>query len=131
MEELYNIGISEETLKKIIQQEPEIIELDNEDIKEKIQILEKINCTKNQIINIIGSNPQYLIRTNKKIIELLDYLIEIGFNMLDILLEANPYILNLDSFEIKNYINNRKIKGDTLENIIEDLDENPILFNEM
>ena len=101
MEELYNIGISEETLKKMIQQEPEIIELDNEDIKEKIQILEKINCTKNQIINIIGSNPQYLIRTNKIIIELLDYLNEIGFNMLDILLEANPYILNLDSFEIK------------------------------
>lgn len=131
MEELYNIGISEKTLKRMFELEPDITELSNEDIKEKIQILEKIDCTKNQIINIIGSNPQYLIRTNDEIFKLIKYLNEIDFKTLNILFEANPYILNLDSFEINNYINKRKEKGEMLEEILEDLDESPILFNEM
>ena len=51
--------------------------------------------------------------------------------MLNILFDSNPYILNLEVFEIENYINSRLDSGEKLEDIIDDLDSNPILFNEM
>ena len=51
--------------------------------------------------------------------------------MLNILFDSNAYILNLVVFEIENYINNRLDSGEELEDIIDDLDSNPILFNEI
>lgn len=131
MIELYNIGISEETINNMLELTPEIKELSEKEIKEKIIILEKIGCSNNQIINIIGSNSNYLNRTNKEIVELIRVLVDYKFRTLSILIDSNPYILNLDPFEINNYINNRVNNGETLEDVIDDLDSNPILFNEM
>ena len=54
-----------------------------------------------------------------------------GFTSLNVLFDSNPYILNLEQFEIKNYINNRVSKGETIDEIIDDLDSNPYLFQEI
>ena len=35
----------------------------------KVAILEKMNCSKNQIINIIGSNPEYLTKSKSPYFE--------------------------------------------------------------
>ena len=131
MEELYRIGISENTIKNMLELVPTISEMSEKEIKEKELILKKINCDKNQIINIISSNPMCLDKTNDIVLRLISKLKSYGFSMLNILFDSNPYILNLEVFEIENYINNRLDSGEELEDIIDDLDSNPILFNEI
>ena len=123
MEELYRIGISENTIKNMLELVPTISEMSEKEIKE--------NCDENQIINIISSNPMYLDKTNDIVLRLISKLKSYGFSMLNILFDSNPYILNLEVFEIENYINNRLDSGEELEDIIDDLDSNPILFNEI
>ena len=124
MEELYKIGISENTIKNMLELVPYISEMSEKEIKEKEIILKKINCDENQVINIISSNPMYLDRTNDGVLKLISKLKSYGF-------DSNPYILNLEVFEIENYINDRLNDGEMLEDIIDDLDSNPILFNEI
>lgn len=131
MEELYNIGISENTIKNMIEQVPELIEMTKNEIIEKENILKTIKCDDIQITNIISSNPLILSRTNSEIIKLLNYLVSIGFKTLNILLDSNPYILNLDVFGIEEYITKRKSNGENVDNIIDNLDSNPYLFNEI
>ena len=131
MEELYRIGISENTIKNMLELVPTISEMSEKEIKEKELILKKINCDENQIINIISSNPMCLDKTNDIVLRLISKLNSYGFSMLNILFDSNPYILNLEVFEIENYINNRLDSGEELEDIIDDLDSNPILFNEI
>ena len=131
MEELYNLEISESTIKNMLEINPELKEITTIEIKEKEIILEKINCSKSQIQNIISSNSLFLTRTNEDIIKLIKCLSNYGFNNLNILFDSNPYILNLEPYEIDNYINIRKNNGEILEDIIDDLDSNPYLFMEI
>ena len=131
MEELYKIGINENTIKNMLELVPYISEMSEKEIKEKEIILKKVNCDENQVINIISSNPMYLDRTNDGVLKLISKLKSYGFSMLNILFDSNPYILNLEVFEIENYINDRLNDGEMLEDIIDDLDSNPILFNEI
>lgn len=131
MDELFDLGLSDETLKNIIEVNPLIMKLSKEEILEKEEILKSINCSSNQISNIIGSNPGFLTRSNTDLIKLINYLNELGFSSLNILFDSNPYILNLEIFEIKNYIEDRISGGESLEDIIDDLDSNTYLFNEM
>ena len=130
MKELYNI-ISEETLLNMIEIEPSIKELEEIEVKEKIDILKEINCSITQIVDIIGSNPHYLNRENSDILKLIQLLLKYGFNTLNILFDSNPYILNLDNFEIEDYVNSKINNGELLEDIVDNLEDNPLLFNEI
>ena len=131
MEELFNIGISEETIRSMAELNPEIIEMTDKEIIEKEELLKKIGCNETQILNIISSNSPLLSKTNTELTTLFNYLTESGFKCLNILLDSNPYILNLEPFEIKDYIDGRIKNGEPLEDIIDDLDSNPYLFSEM
>ena len=131
MQELYNLEIDENTLLTMVEMNPEIKKLTNEEILDKVNLLEIINCNKRQIRNIISSNSLYLTRLNTDIKKLINYLLSIGFKDLNILFEANPYILNLDEFEVKDYIDKKIKSGELLSNIVDDLDTNPYLFLEM
>ena len=131
MEELYRIGISEKTIKNMMELVPSIHEMSEKEIIEKELILKKINCDDNQIINIISSNPMYLDRTNDGVLKLINKLKEYGFSTLNILLDSNPYILNLEVFEIEKYISYRLNNGERLEDIVDDLESNPIILSEL
>ena len=131
MGELYNLGISNNTIKNMLELVPNIKDMSNKDIMDKINILKNINCSDYQILNIISSNPMYLDRTNEEITKLITKLTSLGFDTLNILFDSNPYILNLDIFEIDNYINNRLSNNELLDDIIDDMDSNPYIFNEM
>ena len=131
MKELFELGISDSDINNMIELNKEIIILSSNDIKDKINILESIGCTNNQINNIISSNPLYLSRSNEDLFALLNTLKKYGFNTINILLDSNPYILNLDSYEIKDYIESRINNKDNIEDIIDELDSNPYLFNEI
>ena len=131
MEELYNLGISDTTLKCMIEINPEILEMSNNEINEKKDILKRINCTDREILNIISSNALMLNRTNSGLNDLINYLKELGFDNLNILFDSNPYILNLEPFEIKRYIDARLNDGESIDDVIDELDSNPYLFNEL
>ena len=131
MEELFKLGISEKTINDMLELNPNIKEMTNNEIVEKISLLKNINCSDNQILNIISSNSLYLNKTNDEIITMIKYLLNLGFDTLNILFDSNPYILNLEPFEINNYINKRIKNNETTKDIIDDLETNPYLFNEM
>lgn len=131
MKELYNIGISEDTIKSMVEMNQELLNMKDEVVIQKEELLKNIECSDTQILNIISSNPMFLSRSILEIERLLAYLNEIGFKTLNILLDANPYILNLEPFEIDDYINKRKNSGESLEDIIDNLDAHPCLFSEM
>ena len=131
MQELYNLGLSHNTIKTMIEMNEEIKEISQQEVQEKEIILKKLNCSEKQIINIISCNSIFLTRTNEEIIKLINCLYKYGFDNLNILFDSNPYILNLEPFEIENYINERIGNKEKITQIIDELDSNPLLFNEM
>ena len=130
MNELYNLELSDNTIKEMCELNPEVMDLTEEEIIKKEELLENLGADRQEIINIIGSNSLYLSRTDEEISNLVACLKKYGFTNLNILFDSNPYILNLDPFEIDNYINDRVQKGEELSDIVDDLDSNPYLFNE-
>ena len=131
MQEIYNLGLSENTIRTMLEFNPELKDITDQEVVEKRQILEKIGCNTSEIRNIISSNSLFLTRTNGEIFNLINRLIELGFDTLNILFNSNPYILNMEPFEINNYIDLRTSNGESLEYIVDDLDSNPYLFNEL
>ena len=132
MEEiLRQMGISEKTINNMIEMCENIKELNSEEIIEKINILKRENCDKNQIRNIISSNALYLDRSNTDIKNLINKLKEIGFVNLDLLFDGNPYILNLNDFEIERYIEEKEKNGKQIEDIIDDMSTNLYMFDEI
>ncbi|MBO4600749.1 MAG: hypothetical protein J5634_00735 [Bacilli bacterium] len=131
MNELYSLGISEETIKCMLEVNPKINDLSVQEIVFKENMLKELDCTDNQVRNIISSNPMFLSNTTEEIVDVVMTLTNYGFTTLNILFDANPYIFNLDSDEIKEYIESRKNNGESLDDIVDDLDSNPYLFNEI
>lgn len=131
MEELYSIGISIETIKSMIEINRDIQNMTSSEVIEKIELLKLINCTDQQIINIISSNPLYLNKSKEDYLKLISYLSKLGFNTLNILFDSNPYILDLEQYEIEKYINEKQQEGYTYEEIIDTLEETPYLFSEI
>ena len=132
MEEiLRNIGISQKTINQMEEISPNIKELNEEEIKEKIDILKKIKCDEIQVRNIISSNAMYLEKSNTDIEKLINKMHELGFEMLNILFDGNPYILNLEAYEIENYIQKRQAEGEELEDIVDEMSSDPSIFTEI
>ena len=132
MEDLLSkMGISNKTIKQMEELCPSIKDLQDNELLEKIEILKDENCDDIQIKNIISSNAFYLDRSNTDIEQLINKLKEFGFDTLNLLFDGNPYILNLDAFEIENYIKNRENKGENLENIVGEMSSDPSLFQEI
>ena len=132
MEEiLKRLGISQKTIDQMEEICPNIKELGEKEIKEKIDILKKIKCDEIQVRNIISSNAMYLEKSNTDIEKLINKMHELGFEMLNILFDGNPYILNLEAYEIENYIQKRQAEGEELEDIVDEMSSDPSIFTEI
>ena len=132
MEEiLKRLGISQKTIDQMEEICPNIKELGEKEITEKIDILKKIKCDEIQVRNIISSNAMYLEKSNTDIEKLINKMHELGFEMLNILFDGNPYILNLEAYEIENYIQKRQAEGEELEDIVDEMSSDPSIFTEI
>jgi len=131
MNSLYELGIKESDVNNMIEVCPNILVMFDEEIDEKINILKQIGCQDKHIRNILVCNPWYLDRLDKDVLKLIDTLLKNGFNCIHLLIDSNPFILNLDVFEIEQYIKNKQKEGMELEDIVDQLDANPLLFDEM
>ena len=125
MREIYNLDLCEDTIKCMLDMAPSITNLSDNEVIEKEAILKMIGCSDTEISNIIGSNPEFLVTPTESILKLITKLKLYGFTLLNILFDSN-----IDYIDIEKYINKRLI-NEELEDIIDDLDSNPILFNEI
>jgi len=130
MEELFNCGFNDKDIELMIEINDEILDLSNNEIKEKTDILKSINCDEEQIKNILVSNPLYLNRCNEDILNLIKRLYDLKINSLNLLFDSNPWMLNKDAFEIDDFIYKKQQEGIVLEYIIDMLDSNPYIINE-
>ena len=131
MFELLNIGIDEINLKYMLESNPNIKELMEEEIIEKIELLRNIGCNDNYIKNIIISNPWYLDRCSSDVIEFIKKLIYLGITRIDLLINDNPYLLNIDVFELEEFIDKLTKENYSLEEIIDMFEENSNIIFEL
>lgn len=129
MDKLFELGISANDLKEILEQTPNIINMSNDEINNKIDILLYVGCNIRHIRNIIISNPNYLDRLDEDILKLINYLKKKGFNNINLLFDSNPYFLNYDVFEIDDYINEEISQGKVLEDIVDEIEDNPYIID--
>ena len=117
MEYLYEIGFDEEKIKYIIEINNDIQSTSKLEIESLINILKNIECTDNQIVNIIYANPYYLSRSISDVNKLILKLESLGITNLNITFDSNPWILNKDSFEIDDYIKRKQEEGLEIDEI--------------
>jgi len=130
MDILFNLGISDDELKCMIEQCSNIMNMDDEEINEKIEILNYVGCNQRHIKNIIICNPYYLDRSSDDILKLIGYLKKIGISSINLLFDSNPFFLNRDDFEIKEYVDNELSKGILLDDIVDEIESNPYIIDE-
>ena len=123
MNELIKLGISEDTIKEMLEHNINIKDLTDQDIIDKENLLKEYQFSDNQILNVISSNPYFLSEDNidiKSVFEKLSYL---GFKCLNILIDSPK--------ELSNYIKGEVAKGKEFSEIIDYLESNPDEFNEI
>ncbi len=128
LDKLIELGIRDIDINNI----KEFINEDNiEDFNKIIILLKSINCNDSMIRNIVVGNPFILQRDYEDILELTNYLTSIGFKNLNLLYDSYPMFLNKDKFEIEDYIESKVKNNNSLEDIIDDLESNPLLIEEI
>jgi hypothetical protein len=100
-------------------------------MEEITYFLKKIGCDERIIKNVIMSNEQVLSRSMSDLEKLVAKLREIGLTDIVDLLDANPYILNLDAYEIDDYIKRKEESGESFDEIVDALESEPALFMEI
>ncbi len=126
MEKLVELGISEEELKSMLELNANI--LDEPELNILIDILYLIKCDTRMIKNILISNPNYLSRTKEDVVGLINELLSLGLNDLNILFDTNPYLLDLDDFDIEDYKLEHNYSNEELVNLLEG---DPFIFSEV
>lgn len=126
MEKLVELGISEEELKSMLELNANI--LDEPELNILIDILYLIKCDTRMIKNILISNPNYLSRTKEDVVGLINELLSLCLNDLNILFDTNPYLLDLDDFDIEDYKLEHNYSNEELVNLLEG---DPFIFSEV
>lgn len=127
---LYNLGITEEELIELLEQNNKVIKLTEEDLLISINILKNIGCNDLQIKDIITTNPWYLTRFHDDIINLINKLTEFGIDNLDNLFDNYPMLLNKDDFEIQEFIDKCLKNNMDKNDIVDIIENNPYMIGE-
>ena len=128
IEDLIDLEISLKELDSIKDQ----IDLYNEkDFNKNIKLLKEIGCNRDEIKNIVISNPLITKRSYEDIYKLIDYMINIGFTYLNLLFSSYPYFLNKDKFEIEEFIEEKIKMGLDIDEIVDMIDSNPMIVDEI
>lgn len=100
-------------------------------MEQLINFLLSVGCDERIIRNTITSNEAVLSRSISDLKKLVAKLQQIGLTDIADLIDANPYILNLDAYEIDNYVKKRTESGESLDEIVDNLESEPALFSEI
>ena len=120
---LYNLDLNENEILDIAEANGEVQDLSEEEMIKYIYVLIDIGCTQKQIHTIITSNPAYFSRDIDDVGTFLRKLKSYDVDV-SLALEANPWLLNKDSFELDEFINEKRSLGiaddKILDNFIHD-----------
>lgn len=123
MNYLYNLDLNENEILDIAEANEEVKDLSEEEMLKYIYVLIDIGCTQKQIHTIITSNPAYFSRDIDDVGTFLRKLKSYDVDV-SLALEANPWLLNKDSFELDDFINEKRSLGiaddKILDNFIHD-----------
>lgn len=123
MNYLYNLDLNENEILDIVDANEEVKDLSEEEMIKYIYILIDIGCTQKQIHTIITSNPAYFSRDVEDVGSFLRKLKSYDVDV-SLAVEANPWLLNKDSFELDDFINEKRNLGiaddEILDNFIHD-----------
>lgn len=126
MDSLIRFGFTIEEINILMDSNEDISLVSDNDVNEIINILKNNNCTNDIIKNIFICNPfsitNSIIDTNK----LIDKLKELGFNNINLLLDTNPYILNMSDKSLEKLYNKKKEEGLNKDEIIDFISYNII-----
>ena len=125
MDSLIRFGFTIEEINILMDSNEDISLVSDNDVNEIINILNN-NCSNDTIKNIFICNPfsitNSIIDTNK----LIDKLKELGFNNINLLLDTNPYILNMSDKSLEKLYNKKKEEGLNKDEIIDFISYNII-----
>ena len=123
MNYLYNLDLNENEILDIAEANGEVQDLSEEEMIKYIYVLIDIGCTQKQIHTIVTSNPAYFSRDIDDVGTFLRKLKSYDVDV-SLALEANPWLLNKDSFELDEFINEKRSLGiaddKILDNFIHD-----------
>lgn len=126
MDSLIRFGFTIEEINILMDTNEDISFVSDNDIKEVINLLESIDCTKDIIKNILICNPFCLTNSINELNKLIDKLKELGFKNINLLFDTNPYILNKSDKEIEKLYNKKKSEGFNKNEIIDYISYNVI-----
>lgn len=106
MEELYNYDIGDDELKHILEINNDVFTLSREEILERVNILNELDCTMETIKHVIVTNPYYLTNNMDDIKNLIKLMQEMNIDKFNEILLTNPFILNDSVYDVKEYIKN-------------------------
>lgn len=126
MDSLIRYGFTIEEIKILMDTNEDISMVNDSSIKEVIEVLESVNCSKDEIKNIFICNPFCLTNNIKELYKLIDNLKSKGFIHLNLLFSSNPYILNISDKDLEKLYNDKKSDGLTDPEIIDFISYNII-----
>ena len=115
MDELIRYGFSIEEIQNMMDNNMMINSIKDTDVSSLLKLLESIGCSRSQIKNISITNPFYFSQNISSIEELLMILKEMGFSSLPILLDENPYLLNLSHEDLLQIV--KKMRKDGIQEV--------------
>ena len=95
MDELLKLGLNEQEIRNMIQLNPQILELNDENVIQLLNLLFLEQCNDQIIRHIIIANPIYLLQDYEDVKNLILKLKEIGITRLDVTFENNPWLILL------------------------------------
>lgn len=119
MKTLYNL--LGEDFKNVLDANPFIGKLDDLEIENNINFLKEVDCSYEQMKNIIIFNPWLFNRSYDELNKLKNKLISIGITNLNITFDTQP-LLNKEIFEIDDFINEQIKKGLEINEIADIID---------
>lgn len=118
MNYLYNLDLNENEILDIAESNGEVQDLSEEEMIKYIYVLIDIGCTQKQIHTIITSNPAYFSRDVEDVGSFLRKLKSYDIDV-SLAVEANPWLLNKDSFELDDFINEKRNLGISDDKILD------------
>lgn len=115
MDELIRYGFSIEEIQNMMDNNMMINSILDKDVAHLLKILEEVGCSRSQIKNISITNPFYFSQNISSIEELLMILKEMGFSSLPIVLDENPYLLNLSHEDLLQIV--KKMRKDGIQEV--------------
>ena len=117
MDKLIRFGFSIDEINNMMNSNPEINDISDNDVSEIINILKGIDCSKDQIMNILVTNPFVLTGEITEIKKIIVKLLDFGIEDLAFLFDTNPFLLNINYKEIDSTIKRKTKMGESIDEI--------------